>query len=71
MNYNHLHYYVICISAFAKVKNISKKEAFNYLNQYKGIEFLIDCYEAEHILSLDDVVDDLTLVCKNHEGMIE
>ncbi len=43
-----LNYIVICISEFAKQKNITRKEAYNYLKKYKGLEFLNECYEAEH-----------------------
>jgi hypothetical protein len=38
---------------------------------YKGIDFLVDCYDAEHTLSLNDAVDDLTLVCKSNGGSIK
>ena len=67
---NKIHYYVLCISAFAEQKNISQKEAFNYLYIHKGLDFLIDCYDAEHTLSLDNAVEDLTLICKNNGGLI-
>jgi hypothetical protein len=69
-NVNQVHYYIMCVSAFAKAKEIGQIDAFNYLNQYKGIEFLVDCYEAEHTLSIDDAVEDLTIVCKNNGGTI-
>jgi hypothetical protein len=59
------------VSAFARQKGLPNTEAFNYLYIYKGIDFLVDCYDAEHTLSLNDVVDDLTLVCKNNGGAIE
>jgi len=52
-------------------KNISHVNAVNYLYKYKGLDFLIDCFDAEHTLSLSDAVDDLTLVCKNNGGSIE
>jgi hypothetical protein len=64
-------YYAMCVSLFAKLKKIGLKDAFNYLNTYKGIDFLVECYDAEHTLSLDDAVDDLTAVCKNNGGAIE
>ena len=67
----HIHYFVLCIGEFACQKTIPYTEAFNYLYKYKGIKFLIDCYDAEHLLSLDDAVDDLTIVCKNNGGAIE
>ena len=61
----------MCISTFAESKNLSLKDAYNYLEEYKGIDFLEDCYDAEHLLSLDDAVDDLIVVCKNNGGGIE
>ena len=63
-------YIVICISEFAKQKGITKKDAYNYLKEYKGLEFLDECYEAEHTLSLNDAVEDLTEICKNNGGNI-
>jgi len=59
-------YYVMAVSAFSDRKGMNQKDAFNYLNDNGGIEFLVDCYEAEHTLSLDDAVNDLTLVCKSN-----
>ena len=61
----------MCVSAFSEKKGLSPREAFNYLHKHLGIEFLVDCYEAEHTLSLEDAVDDLTLVCKNNGGIVE
>ena len=71
LNRNRIYYYVLCVGAFARAKGISHVEAFNYLHLYKGMEFLIECYDAEHTLSLNDAVDDLTIVCKNNGGIIE
>ncbi len=66
-----LNYIVICISEFAKQKSIKTKDAYNYLKEYKGLEFLNECYEAEHTLSLNDAVEDLTEICKRNGGTIE
>ena len=66
VNVGQVHYYVMCIDEFARVKNISVKDAFNYLHTYKGVEFLIECYDAEHTLSLENAVEDLTQVCRNN-----
>ena len=61
----------MCVSAFSSKKGLSQQDAFNYLYEHDGIRFLIDCYEAEHTLSIDDAVDDLSLLCKNNGGPIE
>ena len=69
-NISQILYYTMCVSAFSNEKCLSQCEAFNYLYDHQGIDFLIDCYEAEHTLSLDDAVDDLTMVCRNNGGTI-
>ena len=66
-----MQYYVLCVRAFTNTKGISPAEAFNYLYAHGGIDFLVDCYDAEHTLSMNDAVDDLTIVCKKNGGTIE
>jgi hypothetical protein len=66
-----LFYYTLCIGAFSRQKGLTRAAGFNYLLTHQGISFLVDCYDAEHTLSLDNAVDDLTMVCKNNGGGIE
>ena len=61
-------YVVAVISEFAKAYNMTIREASNYLNRYKGLEFLTEHYESEHLLSIDDSVQDLARVCYNNGG---
>ena len=61
----------MCVSAFAQAKKLSEKDAYNYLEDHKAIDFLEECYDAEHCLSIDDAVNDLTTVSKNNGGKIE
>lgn len=63
-------YIVAVISEFAKAYDMTIPEASNYLNRYRGIEFLTEHYEAEHLLSIDDSVQDLAQVCFNNGGGI-
>jgi hypothetical protein len=49
---------------------LTAQEAFRYLNLYGGIDFLIDCYDTEHTLSLHDAVEDLKLVAQKTGGLI-
>lgn len=63
-------YVVAVISEFAKANKMTIREASNYLNRYRGIEFLTEHYEAEHLLSIDDSVQDLAQVCYNNGGGI-
>ena len=67
---NRIEYTVICISEFAQKHRIPSKDAYRYLKEYGGLAFLKDCYDAEHLLSVDDAIDDLTIVCKRNGGKI-
>lgn len=61
-------YMVVCVSEFAERLEVSYKEAFNYLNKYKAIQFIKENYEIEHTLSLEDALDDMMVVARNNGG---
>lgn len=65
---NRITYMVYCINAFAERHRLTTKQAFAYLNRFKGMDFLDECYEAEHLLSLEDAVNDLSIICKRNRG---
>lgn len=65
---NRITYMVYCINTFADRYRLTAKQAFAYLNRFKGMEFLDECYEAEHQLSLEDAVNDLSIICKRNGG---
>lgn len=70
-NDNKIKYINYCISTFAKQYEMSLLETFNYLERYGGLAFLDECYEAEHLLSIEDSIKDLVIICKNNEGKLE
>lgn len=65
-----INYMVVCVNEFANRHNLKIKEAFQFLFQYKAIEFLKENYEIEHTLSLDDALDDMLMICKKNGGML-
>lgn len=65
---NILNYIIVCISEFASQHEMHMRDAYIYLSQYKGIEFLKEFYDVEHTLSFDDVVNDLTVICRKNGG---
>ena len=67
---NRINYTVMCIGAFSARYSLGLQEGYLYLKQFGGIAFLKDCYEAEHLLSIDDAVDDLTTLCKRNGGHV-
>ena len=65
---NTINYLVICIEEFSQRFKISSRDAFNYLEKFGGIRFLIENYEIEHTLSIGEAIDDITTICKNNGG---
>lgn len=67
---NILDYLVVCINEFAEQKQMETREAYLYLNEYKGLKFLQEFYDVEHTLSFDDAVEDVTKVCLRNGGAV-
>lgn len=65
-----INYAVVCVSEFAHKHNLTVKEAFQFLFQYKAIEFLKENYDIEHTLSLEDALSDMLTICKKNGGML-
>ena len=68
---NKIRYINMCITEFGKKFGMEPHIAFNYLKEYKGIDFLNRYYEAEHQLSLNDAINDLISICKRNGGTVE
>lgn len=67
---NKITYIVYCVSAFAMRFGLTMKQAYSYLRRFKGIDFLDECYEAEHQLSINDAVSDLSIICHRNGGAL-
>ena len=63
-------YINFCITQFAKRFRMQPQVAYRYLNEYKGLAFLDECYAAEHLVSASDAVTDLRQVCRRHGGTL-
>lgn len=66
---NMIDYMVVCVNDYADTHSLSRSAAFDYLKKYKGLDFLEECYEAEHTLSLDEALSDLDAICKRNEAV--
>ncbi len=63
-------YMVFIVREFAKAKNKTIKDAFDYLSKHKAINFLETTYEGEHITSLQNILEDVTQICLHNGGDI-
>ncbi len=63
-------YVIAAIAEFARHHSLTIREASNYLNRFRGLDFLSEFYDVEHTLSFSDCVADLTVVCRNNGGAL-
>ena len=63
-----LTYMIYCISMFADTHDLLPNQAHSYLKRYGGLAFIDECYAAEHMLSLNDAVADMTMICHRNGG---
>ena len=61
---------VACVNEFANKHNLSVKEAFQYLFQFKGIAFIKENYDVEHTLDFETVLEDLGILSKKNGGTL-
>ena len=59
-----------CIQAFGKRFSMTRQAAFRYLHKHKGLEFLIEFYDVEHLQSIDETIDDLLIICQKNGGTL-
>lgn len=68
--FKRIEYVVSCVGAFAQRYSLTNAQSYAYLRRFSGIDFLLDCYAAEHTLSIEDAVEDLQTLCYNHGGRL-
>lgn len=69
-NHNKVEYLLACIGAFAERFKMTNKSAYQYMREFKGLDFLSRFYDVEHTQSIDDAVSDVLAVCKRNGGLL-
>lgn len=67
---NKIRYINLCIVEFGKRHGFTPQQSYNYLNDHAGLAFLDKHYEAEHLLPLDDTLEDIADYCRRHGGAV-
>lgn len=65
-----INYFVALITEFATLHHISTSEAYEYLKEYKGLDFVDRFYDVEHTFSFENTVEDLTRYCQRMGGSL-
>lgn len=67
---NTLDFLIALVAEFATRFGITQDKAYNYIRDFKGLEFYFQHYNVLHTLSFDDNVDNLAQVCANNGGTL-
>ena len=59
-----------CIQAFAQRFSMSRQAAFQYLHKHKGLAFLIEFYDVEHLQSMEETIEDVLIICQKNGGTL-
>lgn len=65
-----LEWTVLLIHDFAQRYGLTMKQAFNYLSRFKGIDFADVHYGYAHTQSFNDMVEDISVLCKRMGGRL-
>jgi hypothetical protein len=49
---------------------MTRQAAYRYLREHRGLEFLIEFYDVEHLQSMDETIDDLLIICQKNGGVL-
>ena len=60
----------LVVVEFGRKYRIAPRWSFNYLKDYKGLEFIEKYYEVEHTLPLADTISAMVKVCRRNGGTI-
>ena len=61
-------YLTAAVHAFGERFAMTRQAAFNYLHEHKGLAFLIEFYDVEHLQSMEETLDGLHIICQK-DGM--
>lgn len=67
---NKLRYTIALIAEFAKTFSMKDNEAFNYLKNYRGLDYLSQFYDVLHTLTFDDAIEAIANICHSHGGSL-
>ncbi len=67
---NKAEYFVAFINEFGKTYHLSDMQAYRYLANFKGIEFIDRFYDVTHTQRFEDVVADVSNYCRRQGGTL-
>ncbi len=63
-------FFTACIQASGRRFSMTRQASFRYLHEHKGLAFLIEFFDVEHLQSMDETIDDLLIICQKNGGTL-
>lgn len=63
-------YINLIIRTFAERFQMTRRDAYTYLQKHEGLSFLIEFYDVEHLQEPEETVDDLIIMCQKKGGAL-
>ncbi len=68
--YDIVEYVNFCVAQFANQYKLRLTRAYAYLRRFGAIAFLMERYDAEHTLSIEEALQDMKEICSKNGGRI-
>ena len=69
--YAMMKYTIALIAEFAKKFHLGKKQAYNYLKRFNGLDYLKSYYDVLHTLSFEEAIRDISIICFRNGGKLQ
>ena len=66
-----LRYTIALIAEFAKEFGLGKRQAYNYIKRFRGLDYLKSFYDVLHTRSFEEAVHDISIVCSRNGGKLQ
>ena len=63
-----IEYFLMLLQLFAKRYKLDEQQAYAYISQHNGVEYVEQHYNILHTLSFADMVDSLAIFCRKNGG---
>lgn len=67
---NKLKYTIALVAEFAKKYGIAEKQAYNYMQRFKGTDYLSSFYDVLHTQSFEDAIESMSIICQRNGGKL-
>lgn len=68
---NRLKFTIALVAEFAKKFGIAQKQAYNYMQRFKGMEYLSQFYDVLHTQSFEDGIEAISIICNRNGGQLK